>query len=90
MHNVLFMIKNVDIISLRFWILFLQVQGHEEYRLIFRNPAHCVNAYDCDIYIGIDTNSGDPNFLDIYMEGRTSGWLAVGFSDSISMVQQLC
>ena len=65
------------------------MRGREEYRLIFRNPAHCVNMYDCEIYIGIDTNSGDSDNLDIYMEGRTSGWVAVGFSDSMSMVQQL-
>ena len=30
--------------------------------------------------IGIDTNTGDSGFLDIYMEGNASGWIAVGFS----------
>ena len=65
------------------------MRRREDYRLIFRNPVYCVNVYDCETYVGIDTNSGDSDFLDIYMEGRASGWVAVGFSDSISMVCQL-
>lgn len=47
------------------------------------------NRTDCDLYIGIAVNSGDPGFIDIYMEGTAEGWLAVGFSDSMNMVRTL-
>lgn len=31
-------------------------------------------------------NEDNSDFLDIYMEGATAGWIAVGFSDTASMV----
>ena len=57
----------------------------EEYRLQFFQPEGC-NISDCDLYIGIDTNTGDNRFLDIYMEGDAAGWVAVGFSETGNMV----
>ena len=63
-----------------------QVRAPTESRLIFRSPANC-DPSTCDIFVGIDTNTGNPGFLDIYMEASTQGWVAVGFSDSMSMVR---
>ncbi len=55
------------------------------YRITARNPAGCEVA-DCSVFVGIDTNVADPRFLDIYLEGNARGWVAVGFTDSPSMV----
>ena len=56
-----------------------------DYHLTFRNPSGCSPA-NCDIFVGVDTNAGDSNYLDIYLEGEADGWVAVGFSSSRSMV----
>ena len=39
------------------------------------------------MFAGIDTNEGDNAFLDIYLEGEAKAWVAVGFTDSPSMVK---
>lgn len=63
----------------------LQMRNPEDYRLTFRQPPNCQLA-DCNIFVGIDTNTGDPSLLDITMQGVSGGWLAVGFSLSQNMV----
>lgn len=65
--------------------IIIQVRAPADYRLVFSSPANC-DPSTCDIFVGIDTNTGNPDFLDIYMEGTTQGWVAVGFSNSQSMV----
>lgn len=42
------------------------------------------------MFAGISTNEGDSDFLDIYLEGQARAWVAVGFTDSPSMVKGLC
>jgi hypothetical protein len=37
--------------------------------------------------VGINTNAGNSDFLDIYLEGEADGWVAVGFSATSSMVR---
>ena len=44
---------------------------------------------ECDVFVGIDTNTGDPDFLDIYLEGSAGGWVAVGFTGTANMVCRL-
>ena len=44
---------------------------------------------ECDVFVGIDTNVGNPDFLDIYLEGHADGWVAVGFTETPDMVGQL-
>ena len=66
----------------------MQVRAPQDYRLVFSDPPNCAPS-TCNIFVGIDTNAGNGLFLDIYMEGNTQGWVAVGFSDSASMVQTL-
>ncbi len=62
------------------------VRAPEDYRLQVLNPEGCVRS-ECNLFIGIDTNTGDNGFLDIYMEGTAEGWLAVGFSETPNMVK---
>ncbi len=49
---------------------------------------------DCKLLVAIDTNAGDPNYLDFYISAQTQSWAAVGFSQTRSMVgtskQRLC
>ncbi len=61
------------------------VRSPDEYRFVRSHPEGCSRA-DCNVFIGIDTNTGDNGFLDIYMEGTAEGWVAVGFSETASMV----
>ncbi len=61
------------------------VRAPEDYRLQTLSPTGCSRA-SCDLFIGIDTNTGDNGFLDIYMEGTAAGWVAVGFSETPNMV----
>ncbi|XP_064386736.1 putative ferric-chelate reductase 1 isoform X3 [Halichondria panicea] len=60
------------------------VRAPEDYRLQILSPTGCSRA-SCDLFIGIDTNTGDDGFLDIYMEGTAAGWVAVGFSETADM-----
>ena len=66
----------------------LQVRNASDYRLFYREPSGC-EPDNCDIFVGIDTNEGDTTFLDFYLVGKAEGWVAVGFSETSSMVMQL-
>lgn len=59
----------------------------EDYRLTFRQPPNC-QLSDCNVVVGIDTNTGDTTALDITMQGVAGGWLAAGFTPSLSMVRR--
>jgi len=50
-----------------------------------RSPEGCDPA-QCDIFVGIDTNAGNPQYLDITLQGNSQGWIAVGFSATQNMV----
>ncbi len=63
----------------------LPQRSPDEYGISVTQPEGCSRS-ECDLFIGIDTNTGDNGFLDIYMEGTAEGWLAVGFSETASMV----
>ena len=63
----------------------MQVTAPEEYRLTFRDPPDCVPS-QCQVFVGVDTNSGNSGYLDFYLEGEANGWVAVGFSATPSMV----
>ena len=47
-------------------------------------------ASNCNTFVGISVNSGDSDYLDIYMEGAAMGWVAVGFTETPSMVWLSC
>ena len=63
----------------------LQNRAPLDYRLRIRDPPGCAPS-ECELYVGIDTNTGDAEFLDIYIEGNAQGWVAIGFSDTRDMV----
>lgn len=62
-----------------------QNRNPEDYTLTFRDPAGC-NVSDCVFFAGIDVNTGNTDYLDIYIEGDTASWVAVGFTDTPNMV----
>ena len=53
--------------------------------ITFRVPDGC-DREDCTFYWAMGPNSANSNYLDIYMEGTTEGWMALGFSDDKIMV----
>ena len=63
----------------------LPVRAPDDYRLQVLSPDGCSRS-SCDLFIGIDTNTRDSGFLDIYMEGTAAGWISVGFSATPNMV----
>ena len=42
---------------------------------------------ECTVFVGIGTNKGNEDYLDIYLEGKADAWVAVGFTDSPNMVR---
>ena len=65
----------------------LQTRNASEYRLRYRHPSGC-DPDNCDYFVGIDTNQKDPSFLDFYLVGKTTGWVAVGFTKTPNMVSR--
>lgn len=63
------------------------VRNASDYRLLYREPSDC-EPDNCDFFVGIDTNEGDMTFLDFYLVGKAEGWVAVGFSETSSMVSR--
>ena len=57
----------------------------EDSRLNFREPEGCVPP-ECTVFIGINNNTEDSGYLDIFLEGEANGYVAVGFSDTADMV----
>ncbi len=62
-----------------------QTRSPESYRITLRVPSNCAPA-TCTLFIGVDTNEGNDEYLDVYMEGDTTGWIALGFSETANMV----
>ena len=62
-----------------------QTRSGKNYNLVFREPVGCEPSA-CDIFVGIDTNQGNSSYLDIYMQGNSQAWIAVGFTESPNMV----
>ena len=52
---------------------------------MIKEPSSC-NVSDCSVFVGIDTNRGNDEFLNVYMEANAEAWVAVGFSNSANMV----
>ena len=54
---------------------------------MFKTPVNDCEVSDCTVYVGIAVNAGNSSFLDFYIEGDATAWVAVGFSTSPSMVR---
>ena len=62
-----------------------QMRAPGEYRLRYHDPINC-DPDSCDYFMGIDTNGGNPLYLDFYLTAEIEGWVAVGFSETANMV----
>ena len=40
------------------------------------------------MYVGIERNSGNQDYLNFYLEGEASAWVAVGFGKTPTMVRE--
>ena len=38
----------------------------------------------------MEPNEGDGSYVDIYMEGQSEGWVAIGFTETPDMVSYVC
>ena len=65
-----------------------QTTAPEDYRLTFRSPSDCAPS-ECSFFAGVQTNEGDSNYLDFYLEGAAAGWVAIGVSETASMVKRV-
>ena len=55
--------------------------------MTFHDPPDCIpSEHNCDVFVAIDTNTGDSAYLDIYLEGVAGGWVGVGFTETANMV----
>ena len=48
-----------------------------------------VGSPGADYYLAVRTNSDNPQYVDILLEGDADGWVAVGLSDNRLMVSGL-
>lgn len=64
------------------------VQETSSYRISVSIPKGCEkkSISKCDYFLGINMNSEDSSYVDFTLEGKAKGWVAVGFSDTPSMV----
>ena len=63
------------------------MQQASKYRISVAVPSGCEkNVSKCTYFIGINTNSENSSYIDFTLEGSAKGWVAVGFSDTASMV----
>lgn len=58
-----------------------------DFRISLELPKGCEDLSEgCDFFLGINTNSEDDSFLDFKLEGKSKGWIAVGFTKTPDMV----
>ena len=63
------------------------MQQTSKYRISVGIPTGCETDISmCTYFLGINTNSEDQSYIDFTLEGSATGWVAVGFSDTPSMV----
>ena len=63
----------------------------EDYPYTRRDPTGCTSGAggNCNYFVGIQRNEDDTTYLDFHLEGQAAGWVAIGFSDTASMVTWL-
>ena len=68
---------------------FYHSQEGSKYRISIGTPRGCekISIHKCDYFLGINTNGEDSDYLDFTLEGRAKGWIAVGFSETPTMVK---
>ncbi len=53
---------------------------------MFKTPSSCDRS-DCTVFVGIERNAGNQDYLNFYIEGDAAGWVGVGFSSTNNMVR---
>lgn len=67
--------------------LFTQSLIPTDYPIFFSSlSCNSLSPTSCDVFVAMRPNPSDTNFLDVFMTANASGWVAVGFSDTRSMV----
>ena len=61
------------------------LQFSEAFSMTLKIPEGCQQE-DCDYFLGLKQDEKDSNLLHFVLEGKSNGWLAIGFSHSPSMV----
>ena len=66
-------------------------QESSTYRISIGIPKDCEKKAisKCDYFLGINTNGEDSDYLIFTLEGNAKGWIAVGFSETPTMVEKL-
>ena len=69
--------------------LYILQTASSSFPIVFRAPNNCERE-QCTFYWAMGPNTANPQYLDVYMEGNATGWMAVGFSDDQMMVNSNC
>ena len=64
---------------------YVMQSGDASNQLVLSEPDGCVVS-SCTTYVSIVRKKEDEDHVNIYMEGESSSWVAVGFSISPNMV----
>ena len=67
----------------------MQTTPPDSLSLKFQDPEDC-SASKCKTFVGMERNGGNKEYLNFYLEGEASAWVAVGFSKTESMVRAEC
>ena len=64
-----------------------QSMDPDDYPLFRRISDNCVPNTTCTYFVGLVVNANDSDYLDFYLSGAATGWVAIGFSPSPSAVR---
>ena len=76
-------ISNVHV-SIDYDSLYTHIQSSSKFQYTRGIPEGCQQS-QCDYFVGINPST-NKNLIDITLEGRSEGWVAVGFSKTPNMV----
>ena len=68
----------------------MQSVDPNDYGLFRRQPDGCDIPTGCRYFAGLRLNEGNSSYLDVFLSAETMGWVAIGFSDTNSMVSFSC
>ena len=61
----------------------------ENYAFVLRSPADCsLAAGTCALFVAVKRNASDSAYVDFFLEARSAGWVALGFSTTPDMVRR--
>ena len=58
-----------------------------EKNVVLSIPSRCADEPStCDYYVAMAPNPENNSYIDVHLEGKADGWIAVGFSNDTFMV----